>query len=131
MISGGNKIIFFKLLSSIFACVAVILAHQMGYEWYMGHFRPRSHGVTLGFVMFYMNFIIMPCIFISPFLRVRFSLFLMLAVFLWMFYIWYGSNPLRVLLMFLSGLAGYGFILIGMLIIKLINSQQHEDKYPP
>ncbi len=94
----------------------------------MGHFRPRSHGVTLGFVMFYMNFIIMPCIIISPFLRVRFSLFLMLAVFLWMFYMWYGTNPLRVLLMLLSGLAGYGFILIGMLIIKLINSQQHEDK---
>lgn len=125
---GKSKLVAIKFFLSLFGCAIVIISHQMGYEWYMGHFRPRSHGVTLGFVMFYMNFIVMPCIFISPFLRVRFSFLIIIPVFLWMFYTWYETNPLRVLLMFLSGLAGYGFILIGMLIIKLITSQQHEDK---
>lgn len=123
-----SKLVVIKFILSIFGCAIVIFSHQMGYEWYIGHFRPRSHGVTLGFVMFYMNFIAIPCIFISPFLRVRFSLFIMLPVFLWMFYTWCETNPLRVLLMFLSGLAGYGFIVLGLLIIKIIIPQQYEDK---
>lgn len=112
MVSGRNKIIAFKIISSLIGCLVVILVHEIGYEWHMDHFQPHSRGVTLGFVMFYMQFIVNPGIFVSSFLRIRYSLAIMILVFLLMFCTWYETNPLRVLLMFLSGVAGYSFIIL-------------------
>ena len=122
LVTGKNKILAFKLLFSLTGClvvvVVVVVVHQLGYQVYMEHYRPRSRGVTLGFVKFYMQYAVMPFIFFSSFLKVTFSLAVMAFIFILMFYAWYETNPLRVLLMFISGLAGYCFILLCLLFEK-------------
>ena len=118
LVTGKNKILAFKILFSLIGCLVVVAVHQLGYQGYMEHYRPRSRGVTLGFVKFYMQYIVMPFIFISSFLKIKFSLAVMAFIFILMFYAWYETNPLRILLMFISGLAGYGFILLGVLFEK-------------
>lgn len=80
--------------------------------------------MTLGFVMFYMNFIVMPAVFISPFLKARFSLVMIVSVFVIMFTTWYGTNPLRVTLMFLSGFIGYLFVILGLTIVNKIHDKK-------
>ena len=118
LVTGKNKILAFKILFSLIGCLVVVAVHQLGYQGYMEHYRPRSRGVTLGFVKFYMQYAVMPFIFVSSFLKVTFSLAVMTFIFILMFYAWYETNPLRVLLMFISGLAGYGFILLCVLFEK-------------
>ncbi|AXD30171.1 hypothetical protein CHD54_17970 [Salmonella enterica] len=39
----------------------------------MNYFSPRSRGVTLGFVIFYMEYVIIPVVF-SAFMKVKYSL---------------------------------------------------------
>lgn len=86
--------------------------------------NPRAGGGTLGFVMFYMNFIVMPAVFISPFLKARFSLVMIVSVFVIMFTTWYSTNPLRVTLMFLSGFMGYLFVILGITIVNKIHNKK-------
>lgn len=121
---GINKIFVFKVIIALMACFVVFSIHLLGHEWYMGHFKPQSRGVTLGFVMFYMNFIVMPAVFISPFLKARFSLVMIVSVFVIMFTTWYSTNPLRVTLMFLSGFMGYLFVILGLTIVNKIHDKK-------
>lgn len=128
MAYGINKNIVSKVIIALIGCFVVFSIHQLGHDWYMGHFKPRSRGVTLGFVMFYMNFIVMPAVFVSPFMKAKFSLIMIAFVFVVMFVTWYGTNPLRVILMFLSGFMGY---LSVMLILTIINKvcDKKSDSY--
>lgn len=118
LVTGKNKILAFKILFSLIGCLVVVVVHQLGYQWYMEHYQPLSRGVTLGFVKFYMLYVVMPFIFISSFLNVKFSLAVMAVIFILMFYAWYETNPLRVLLMFISALTGYCFIMLCILFEK-------------
>lgn len=118
LVSGKNKILAYKLLVSLIGCLVVVVVHQLGYQWYMEHYRPLSRGVTLGFVKFYMQYVVMPFICISSFLKVPFSLAVMAVIFILMFYAWYETNPLRVVLMFISALAGYCFVMLCVLFEK-------------
>lgn len=110
MAFGKNKIILINMLIALIGCGSVILAHQFGYVWYMSDFHPQSRGASLGFVMFYMRYIIIPTVFLSAFLRAKYSLLMISAVNMYMFYSWYSTNPLRVLLMFLSGITGFAIV---------------------
>ena len=112
MVHGINKMFILNLVIALTGCFVVFLVHQLGYEWYMSHFQSRSRGATLGFVMFYMKHIVIPVVFISSFIKMKISLIIMILVFLFMFITWYDTNPLRVLLMFLSGATGYVFVIL-------------------
>lgn len=90
----------------------------------MGYFKPQGRGGVLGCVIFYMNFIVMPAVFISPFLKVRFLLIMITLVFVIMFITCYGTNPLRVTLMFLSGFIGYLFVILGLTIVNKIHDKK-------
>ncbi|MCB5309796.1 hypothetical protein [Yersinia massiliensis] len=122
---GINKKNVFKIIIALMGCFVIFSIHQLGYELYMSHFKPQSRGVTLGFVMFYMNFIVIPTVFISAFLKVRFSLIMMVLVFVIMFITWYGTNPLRVILMFLSGFMGYFFVMLSIAIENKIHNKKN------
>lgn len=114
MVCGKNKIILINVLIALLGCGSVILTFHFGYEWYMSDFHPHSRGALLGFVMFYMRGVIIPTVFISAFLKAKYSLLMISAVNVYMFYSWYGTNPLRVILMFLSGITGFAIVLIFM-----------------
>ncbi|CNL04363.1 Uncharacterised protein [Yersinia mollaretii] len=125
--SGVNKELVFKVIIALIGCFVVFSIHQLGHDWYMGYFKPRSRGVTLGFVMFYMNLIVIPTVFISPFLKAKFSLIMMVFVFVVMFVTWYGTNPLRVILMFLSGLLGYLSVMLNLTIINKVCDKKNDS----
>lgn len=124
---GVNKKLVSKVIIALIGFFVVFSIHQLGHDWYMGHFNPRSRGVTLGFVMFYMNFIVIPTVFISPFLKEKFSLIMMVFVFVVMFVTWYGTNPLRVILMFLSGLLGYLSVMLNLTIINKVCDKKNDS----
>lgn len=125
--SGVNKKLVSKVIIALIGCFVVFSIHQLGHDWYMGHFKPRSRGVTLGFVMFYMNFIVIPAVFLSPFLKARFSLTIIALIFVVMFVTWYGTNPLRVILMFLSGLLGYLSVMLNLTIINKVCDKENDS----
>lgn len=80
--------------------------------------------MTLGFVRFYMQFIVIPAVFISPFLRVKFSLVIIALVFVIMFTTWYETHPLRVTLMFLSGFMGY----LSVMLCLTVKNKMYDKK---
>lgn len=93
----------------------------------MNYFSPRSRGVTLGFVIFYMEYVIIPVVFFSAFMKVKYSLLFIVycllfigVVIFYMFYEWYGTNPLRVVLMFFSCSVGYVMVIICSVIMKYL-----------
>lgn len=112
MVSGKNKNIIINTAIAFLGCFFVLLVHKLGYEWYMAHFNPRSRGVTLGFVMLYMRFIVIPVVFLSAFIKVKHSLLTICVVIIYMTFSWYGTNPLRVILMFFSCSIGYAVVVI-------------------
>lgn len=120
MVSGKHKKLLIRFIIAFTGCLIVFLVHEIGHEWYMNHFRPRSHGVSLVFVMFYMRYIILPVIVLSAFIKWRWSLLIISFAFLSMFSMWFGTNPLRVILMFLSGSLGYVSVLLGIYLSKRI-----------
>ncbi|CNI31828.1 hypothetical protein [Yersinia vastinensis] len=123
--SGINKKFVFKIIIALMGCFVVFSIHQLGYELYMGNFKPQSRGVTLGFVMFYMIFVVIPAVFFSAFLKVKSSLIMIALVFVFMFVTWYGTNPLRVILMFLSGCMGYFFVMLSIAVENKIHKKKN------
>ncbi|CAD6175601.1 Uncharacterised protein [Escherichia coli] len=117
---GKNKTVAINVLIAVLGCIFVVTVHYFGYKWYMDHFTPRSRGVGLGFVMFYMRYIIIPIIFLSAFIKLKHSAPILSVAFVFMFYTWYGTNPLRVMLMFGSSLSGYAIIIFAKKIKKNI-----------
>ena len=96
---------------AVLGCILVIIVHNLGYKWYMDNFIPRSRGVGLAFVIFYMWYIMFPLMFLSAFIKLKHSIFILSLAFIYMFYSWYDTNPLRVILMFISSLSGYALII--------------------
>lgn len=109
-----------NILIAVLGCILVVTVHYFGYKWYMDHFTPRSRGVGLGFVMVYMRYIIIPIIFLSAFIKLKYSISILGVAFIFMFYTWYGTNPLRVMLMFGSSLSGYAIIIFSKKIKRNI-----------
>lgn len=107
---------------ALLGCITVMVVHHFGYEWYMAHFIPQSRGVDLGFVTFYMRCVIIPFVFLSAFIKPKHSLLTFCFVIIFMLYTWYGSNPLRVILMLISCSAGY-VLAISLRRIKRKNSE--------
>lgn len=116
MESGKNKATLVNILIAILSCILVVIVHDFGHDWYMDHFTSRSKGVTLGFIMAYMRYIMIPAIFLSAFIRVKYSITILSVFIIFMFYCWYESNPLRVILMFVSCLSGYTLIIFYRLL---------------
>lgn len=108
---GKNKIVAMNILIAVLGCILVVTVHYFGYKCYMEYFTPRSRGVGLGFVMLYMRYIIIPIILLSAFIKLKYSMSFLGVAFVFMFYTWYGTNPLRVILMFGSSLSGYAIII--------------------
>lgn len=106
-----NKIIIAKLMIAFLGCITVLAVHHLGYKWYMTYFTPSSRGVGLGFVMFYMRYVIIPITFLSTFIKPKHSSIIFGLVILFMLYSWYETNPLRVILMIISYLTGYVLII--------------------
>jgi hypothetical protein len=107
-----NKNIIAKLMIAFLGSITVLVVHHLGYEWYMTYFTPRSRGVGLGFVMFYMRYIIIPITFLSAFIKPKHSSVIFGLVIIFMLYSWYETNPLRVILMLISCLAGYVLVIL-------------------
>lgn len=120
MASGKNKNIAINTVIALLEVVIVILVHQFGYDWYMSHFSPRSRGGTLGFVMFYMRYVVTPVVFLSAFIRIKYSLLAIGMVIIYMIYTWYSTNPLRVILMFCSCSIGYIVVIICSIVKKYL-----------
>lgn len=106
-----NKKIIAKLIISVLGCTTVLAVHHLGYEWYMTYFTPMSRGVGLGFVVFYMRYIIIPITLLAAFIKPKRSSVIFGLVIIFMIYSWYETNPLRVILMLISFSTGYALVI--------------------
>ncbi|ASV18939.1 hypothetical protein B8P98_06355 [Klebsiella quasivariicola] len=59
-----------------------------------------------------MRFIVIPVVFLSAFIKVKHSLLAICVVIIYMIFSWYGTNPLRVILMLFSCSIGYAVVVI-------------------
>ncbi|MFX2609504.1 hypothetical protein [Enterobacter mori] len=100
-----------KLIIAFAGCIIVLAVHHLGYEWYMTYFTPRSRGVGLGFVNFYMRYIVIPITFLAAFIKPKNSSVIFGLVIIFMLYSWYEINPLRVMLMLISSSTGYVLVI--------------------
>jgi hypothetical protein len=100
-----------KLIIAFLGCITVLAVHHLGYEWYITYFTPSSRGVGLGFVIFYMRYIIIPITFLATFIKPKHSSVIFGLVIIFMLYSWYETNPLRVILMIISFSAGYVLVI--------------------
>ncbi len=107
-----NKNIIAKLMIAFLGCITVLVVHNFGYEWYRTYFTPRSRGVGLGFVMFYMRYVIIPTTFLSVFIKPKHSSVIFGLVAVFMLYLWHEINPLRIILMLISCSAGYVLVIL-------------------
>lgn len=123
---GRNKIVMIEILIAILGCILVVTVHYFCCKWYMNHFTPRSRGGSLGFAMLYIRYAIIPMIFISAFIKLKYSISILGMAFIFIFYSWYGTNPLRVILMFASLLSGYATIIIAKKHLK----ETWDNSYP-
>jgi D-alanyl-lipoteichoic acid acyltransferase DltB (MBOAT superfamily) len=73
----------------------------------MTYFTLRSRGVGLGFVVFYMRYIVIPITLLAAFIKPKNSSVIFGLVIIFMLYSWYEINPLRVILMLVSFSMGY------------------------
>lgn len=110
MVCGMKRINLTNVVISLMGCFIVICIHQLGRSLYLDCHLPKSHGVTLGFIPFYMYFFICPVIFFSGFVNRKLSFFVLMLVLFFMLYIWFSTHPLRVILMSISASAGYFFV---------------------
>lgn len=77
----------------------------------MFYYTPKSHGVGLGFVGFFIVYFSFPLIIISCFLSKKYSFFISVVLFLCFFYFFFRSTPLRVMLVIISYIISYVFVL--------------------
>lgn len=124
MAFGKNKNLILKFIVGLTGCFFVFISYKLGYDWYVDNFTPRSRGVSLGFVAFYMRYIIIPSVFLSAFIKLRLSIVMIITVIIYMVASWYSTNPMRVILMLASYLSGYLFI-----IIVLTLRRKHIDNF--
>lgn len=118
MVFGTNKYPILRFIIGLTGCSFVFVSYKVGYDWYMDNFIPRSRGVSLGFVAFYMRCIIIPLVFSSAFIKIRLSIVMIILVIIYMITSWYNTNPMRVILMLLSCLSGYLFVIIALILRK-------------
>ena len=90
----------------------MVWIHDIGYDIYMTYYTPRSRGAGLGFVFIYSVFFILPSFFAVIFAPLRWGVMIVAAVMGALFYLWFGSNPLRVILMALSSLLPYTILFV-------------------
>ncbi|KEY59826.1 hypothetical protein [Serratia sp. DD3] len=115
--SNSAKIFLIKIIASILCCVVLIFIHDLGHYIYTNSFTPRSKGVGLGFVSFYLIFVISPSLFVIPFVSFRMSVVISILVLVYPFLQWFSTNPLRVILIVLSGFLAYlvAFLMRGLI----------------
>lgn len=78
----------------------------------------KEEGVGLGFVIFYMRYIIISITFLATSIKPKHSSVIFGLVIIFMLYSWYGTNPLRVILMFCSSLSGCSIIIFAKKSLK-------------
>lgn len=99
-----NKRLLFliKISAATFAVFIMIVIHDCGRYFYTQNCKSVSHGVTLGFVAFYILYVMTPSLFIMSVVTKWLFLVIYFAVSILLIFLWYAGNPLRVSLMLLS-----------------------------
>lgn len=98
-ISKKNKWLLIKFCIPILCIITSITLHDLGSHIYKAHFHTTSSGVGLGFVAFYFTYFIFPSYFAISFMNYKLSIGLALIILAMLFYAWFDTNPLRVILM--------------------------------
>lgn len=111
------RMLSYKITHALICCVVLIMVHDGVHYFYMQHYRVISHGVTLGFVSFYILYVMCPSIFVMSFLRGWWFTAVFIIATTLLFYFWFSSNPLRVLLM----VSSYVVATICLVFLKRIN----------
>jgi hypothetical protein len=110
MAHGLNRKMFryiFTIGFSVLCVLLTIVIHDVGRHFYLQHYTPVSRGVGLGFISFYFTFFIFPSFFIISFLHIRIGIVIALLIMSTMYFVWFGGNPLRVILMSASSIPSY------------------------
>lgn len=114
MASGKNRTMndsILKVIIAVIGCMTMFFVHDLGREIYMFYYTPKSHGVGLGFVRFFIVCFSFPLIIISCFLLKKYSFFISVVLFLCFFYFFFRTTPLRVMLVLISYIISYAFVL--------------------
>lgn len=122
MLFGKNRpamAVLIKMAASVLCCIILMFIHDLGYYIYTSNFTPKSKGVGLGFVSFYLIYVICPSLFVIPFTSFRVGVILATLVLLCLFWLWFSGNPYRVILIAMSGVFSY---LVVFIMKKLIEA---------
>ncbi|BEC46686.1 hypothetical protein VEE53_21840 [Escherichia coli] len=109
-----------KIIIAITGVMIMVMAHDLGHEIYTSYFRPSSHGVGLGFIRFYMLFVLLPVVFLTPFIANKYTHTLSCIAILYLLFSWGGLHPLRFILMILSFMLSY----MSVLFLKKIDAKR-------
>jgi len=93
---------FIRISSALLAGFIMIFIHDYGRYLYIKNFQPVSHGVTLGFVAFYILYIMMPSLFVMSLVSRGLFLSIYCVVSILLIFLWFTGNPLRVSLMLMA-----------------------------
>ncbi len=98
-LSKKTKWLLIKLSIPILCMVISVILHDLASHIYKANFHTTSSGVGLGFVAFYFTYFIFPSYFVISFINYKLGIGLALIILAMLFYAWFDSNPLRVILM--------------------------------
>ena len=77
-----------KIIIAITGVMIMVMAHDLGHEIYTSYFRPSSHGVGLGFIRFYMLFVLLPVVYLTPFIANKYTHTLSCIAILYLLFSW-------------------------------------------
>ncbi|CNI22186.1 phage protein (partial) [Yersinia enterocolitica] len=102
-----------KLVIFVSSVIIMISCYSLGSALYKSMFDITSHrSAGMIFISFYFLLIASPILFITLFIALRVSLALLFCGIGYLFFEWYSLHPLRVMLMGISMIMGYIFVLM-------------------
>lgn len=105
MVSGmRNNYLFYvsKITVAAICAVIMIIIHDYGHALYIKNFSPHSHGISLGFVRFYIVYFMLPSFFLMVLSNNKIFIYMYITIMILMISLWFTTHPLRISLMGMS-----------------------------
>lgn len=105
-----DYLFFIKMIIVMICFFLMVCIHDIGHYFYTRHYGTHSRGYGVGYVVYYMNWFILPSFFLVAFLKRKCGVAIMVCVLFLLLYWFVDYYPLRTLLVFLSSLLPYAII---------------------
>ncbi len=120
MVFGIKSKFILKLIIFVISVIIMFGSYKFGSVLYMSMFDIASHrSVGMIFIYFYFLLIASPVLFVTLFTNFRVGFAILFCVICYLFFEWYSLHPLRVILMGVSVVNGYIFILAAKKVLDM------------